>query len=54
MLEAFVQQPGGGRNQAVRVRKQGYTYKAIGEWVGVHESTVIDWVKRYVAQDTRP
>lgn len=35
------------RKQAVRMRKQGHTYKAIGESVGVHERTVIRWIRTY-------
>ncbi|QYZ64746.1 MAG: endonuclease DDE, partial [Gammaproteobacteria bacterium (ex Lamellibrachia satsuma)] len=38
------------RKQAVRMRKQGQTYKAIGESVRVHERTVIRWIRTYETQ----
>jgi len=41
------------RKQAVRMRKQGYTYKAIGESVGAHERTVIGWVSLYQAEGAK-
>ncbi len=35
------------RKQAVRLRKRGHTYASIAEWVGVHERTVIRWIRHY-------
>jgi len=35
------------RKQAVRMRKRGETYAAIGETVGVHERTVIRWIRTW-------
>jgi len=35
------------RKQAVRMRKRGDTFKAIAESVGVHERTVIRWIRVY-------
>ncbi len=35
------------RKQAVRLRKRGETYAAIAESVGVHERTVIRWIRLY-------
>jgi len=35
------------RKQAVRLRKRGETYAAIAESVGVHERTVIRWLRLY-------
>lgn len=40
------------RKQAVRMRKRGHTYKAIGESVGVHERTVIRWIRTYETRGT--
>ncbi len=41
------------RKQAVRMRKKGQTYKAIGESVGVHERTVIRWIRTFETQGSR-
>ena len=35
------------RNQAIRLRKAGRTYKEIGEIVGVHHTNVCKWWKAY-------
>jgi len=35
------------RRQAIRLRKQGKTYKEIGAIVGVHKDTVWKWSQRY-------
>ena len=35
------------RNQAIRLRKQGRTYKEIAEIVGVQLTTVCQWRKLY-------
>ncbi len=35
------------------MRKQGHTYHAIGESVGVHERTVAGWISRYEADGTK-
>lgn len=35
------------RKQAVRLRQRGQTYAAIAEVVGVHERTVIRWIRTY-------
>jgi len=35
------------RKQAIRLRKKGLTYKAIGEIVGVNGNTVWKWIKIY-------
>ena len=35
------------RRQAIRLRKQGKTYKEIGELTGVHKDTVWKWWQRY-------
>ncbi|EPK8813734.1 helix-turn-helix domain-containing protein, partial [Pseudomonas aeruginosa] len=33
------------RSTALRMREQGYTYKAIGEAVGVHPRTIAHWAQ---------
>ncbi|MGD9878238.1 helix-turn-helix domain-containing protein, partial [Desulfococcus sp.] len=35
------------RNQAIRLRKSGRTYKEISEIIGVHFTTICGWCKRY-------
>ncbi len=39
---------------ALRMREQGYTYRAIGEAVGVHLRTVAHWVKVRSIRASRP
>jgi len=36
------------RNQAIRLKKAGRTYKVIAEITGVHETTVCKWYKAYI------
>ncbi|MDG9672376.1 IS630 family transposase, partial [Hahella sp. CR1] len=38
------------RKQAVRLRKQGYSYQEIADKVGVHNLTVGKWIRAYEAQ----
>nr|WP_241566909.1 helix-turn-helix domain-containing protein [Hahella sp. KA22] len=38
------------RKQAVRLRKQGYSYHEIADKVGVHNLTVGKWIRAYEAQ----
>ena len=40
------------RKQAVRLRKRGETYAAIAEVVGVHERTVIRWIRTWEKEGT--
>ncbi len=40
------------RSTALRMREQGYTYKAIGEAVGVHPRTIAHWAQ--VAEHINP
>lgn len=41
------------RKQAVRLRKRGQTYAEIAESVGVHERTVIRWIRTYEQEGTK-
>ena len=41
------------RNQAIRLRKKGMTYKAISEVIDVHHTTICRWWKAYERQGTK-
>lgn len=40
--------------KAVRLRKEGRSYRQIGEWLGVHHTTVIHWCKGNSGGDNPP
>ncbi len=41
------------RKQAIRLRKQGKTYKEIAQIVGVHDNTIWKWGKKYEAEGAK-
>ena len=41
------------RKQAIRLRKQGKTYKEIAQIVGVHDNTIWKWWKKYEAEGAK-